>query len=100
MPSENLQDIIKRYNFAGVSTTTWQDPMASVLPYRGGGKYTVSPEAVSKSYTPSYRYPIKPPKPPEPSSDEDSDGDKEDDEKDGKYEQFFTNHFLLINHKK
>jgi hypothetical protein len=79
---ESLQDIIKRYNFAGVATTQWQDPRASTLPYRGGGAYTVSPQAMSKTYTPTYRYPINPPKPPEPTDDEASDSDNEDD---GKY---------------
>ena len=84
MPSESLQDIIKRYNFASVSTTQWQDPQASVLPYRGGSKYTVSPQAMSKSYTPVYKYTI--PKSPQPSDDEDSDGwNDDDDDKNGKY---------------
>jgi hypothetical protein len=82
---ESLQDIIKRYNFAGVATTQWQDPRASTLPYRGGGAYTVSPQAMSKAYTPTYRYPINPPKPPDPTDDEASDSDNEDDGNDGKY---------------
>ena len=55
-----------------------------MLPYRGGGKYTVSPQAMSKSYTPVYRYSLSHPKPPEPTDDEDSDGWNEDDDKGGK----------------
>ena len=55
-----------------------------MLPYRGGGKYTVSPQAMSKAYTPVYRYSLNPPKPPEPTDDEDSDGWNEDDDNDGK----------------
>lgn len=88
MPSENLQDIIKRYNFAHVATTQWQDPKASVLPYRGGGKFKVSAQAVSKSYTPVYKYPINPPKPPEPTDEEDSDSGNDDDDKSGRHRSF------------
>ena len=93
---ESLQDIIKRYNFASVATTQWQDPQASVLPYRGGGKYTVSPQAMSKAYTPVYRYTINPPKPPEPTDDEDSDDWNEDDDKDGKHEPSLLLQLMLI----
>jgi hypothetical protein len=91
MPSENLQDIIKRYKFAGVATTQWQDPFASVLPYRGGGKFTVSPQAMAKAYTPVYRYPINPPKPPKPIDDEVSDSEGDEDDKDGKHDFFLQN---------
>jgi hypothetical protein len=100
MPSENLQDIIKRYNFAHVATTQWQDPKASVLPYRGGGKFKVSAQAVSKSYTPVYKYPINPPKPPEPTDDEDSDGGNEDDDKSGRHESFPLIQRMLIVYSK
>lgn len=96
MPSENIQNIIKRYNFAHVSTTQWQDPQASVLPYRGGGKYTVSPQAMSSAYTPVYRYPINPPNPPESTDDEDSDSADEDDGKAGKHESSFLVQYMLI----
>jgi hypothetical protein len=75
------------YNFQSVSTTPWQDPKASVLPYRGGGQYTVPPKAI---YTPTYKYPIKPPTPepesePEPEQEvvdesDDDDGDDDDDD--------------------
>jgi hypothetical protein len=91
-PSKNMQDIIKKYNFQNVSTTPWQDPKASVLPYRGGGQYTISPKAMA-SYTPTYKYPIKSSTPepepePEPESEpvamavvaEDSDDDDDDDD--------------------
>lgn len=80
MPSENLQDIIKRYNFPGVATTAWQDPQASVLPYRGGGNYTLSPKAVAGSYKPTYKYPIKPPTPPTPPPEETDDEESDDNE--------------------
>ena len=44
----------------------------------------MSPQAMSKSYTPVYKYTI--PKSPEPSDDEDSDGwNDDDDDKNGKY---------------
>jgi hypothetical protein len=91
-PSKNMQDKIKKYNYANVSTTPWQDPKASVLPYRGGGQYTISPKAMA-SYTPTYKYPIKSSTPepePEPESEpvavavvaEDSDDDDDDDDDD------------------
>jgi hypothetical protein len=90
MPRQNLQDIIKKYNFQSVSTTPWQDPKASVLPYRGGGQYTVPSKAL---YTPTYKYPIKPPTPePEPESEpepvvvEESDDDDDDDDSDDSYD--------------
>jgi hypothetical protein len=92
--SQNVQDTIKKFNFQSLSTTPWQDPKASVLPYRGGGQYTVSPKAMA-SFTPSYKYPINSstpepePKPePEPAAvavavvteEPDSDDDDDDDE--------------------
>jgi hypothetical protein len=76
-PVENLQDIIKRYNFAGVASTPWQDPRSSNLPHQ----YTVSPQGMPKAYTPVYRYPISPPKAPELTEDEASDGDMEGDDR-------------------
>jgi hypothetical protein len=87
-PSKNVQGMIKKYNYANVSTTPWQDPKASVLPYRVGSQYTISPNAMA-SYTPTYKYPIKSSTPePEPEPEpvamavvaEDSDDDDDDDD--------------------
>lgn len=78
MSVANLEEIKKKYNFKQISVATWRDPRGSILPSRGGPiSPTISAEAASRPYVPTYKVSYPQPKPPEPTDDEDS-GDDED----------------------